>query len=161
MKTSWGAPRFHSFWSECIIVDVSICPSAWRRSTSRASSIKGAVSPLPLEGDGCDNLLPTSISTPTTTTSYHDGPGQHLLHLTMPDSPIFKKRRLPFRSRAAASPGLAGSSSTSARSEGPNGILTRVTRSLAIWCGPRIMSLTSPAPDGKGILTDSELHRLH
>jgi len=49
---------------------VSVCPSAWRCSASRASSIKGAVSPLPLKGDDCDNLLPTSISTTSTTTNF-------------------------------------------------------------------------------------------
>ena len=67
------------------------CTFVWVGKARKCQSIKG---------NSCDNLLPTSISTPITTTSCYNCPSQYLFHLTIPNSPIFKKRRLPFRRTA-------------------------------------------------------------
>ena len=71
-------------------VGVSICPPAWRRSDKRA------VSPLSrVTATTCLLHLSRHPQPP-----HHGGPGQNLLHFTMPDSPIFKKRQLPFKRTA-------------------------------------------------------------
>jgi len=128
-------PYPHSLGGIGVTVGASVSPSAWRRSASRASPIKGAVSPLPLEGDGCDNLLRTSILTPTTTTSCRRPRPAFASRCPTPRSlrngSCHSGEQL-FRLRPAVSPDHAGLSSISARSEGPNGTLTRVTRSLTI-----------------------------
>ncbi|KXX77144.1 hypothetical protein MMYC01_207572 [Madurella mycetomatis] len=84
----------------------------------------------------------------------------------MPDSPIFKKRRLPFRRTAIP---------FEARGKPRTRWFIQYKRAFGgtqrhfdergwepcdlVWAEKCVTHV--PAPDGKGILTDSELHRLH